>query len=292
MEPSKDYDFYELSNEEDKLDPMFEANLFEGCNYTEEFITSKRQDPTEIIAKKIKAERLNDDFKLGFSLREEMQDIKYDFTESTLNQDGCPVFIINPEKVNSSESEISSKIRSSEASEAHISNIMNPKMDEKAKRKPISRQPSQEVPMEITKFDKGERFSKKNDADIFKILRKLCQRRGISIENFWKDDLPLPKPEVSVLLELSICIGWKRNRKMDLLKRIRRTGRRKNFTVRETKFLMRLMKKEKHKETPDYEAVLENFPGKTLEGLIKTYNEAKENIPPSQQVLNGVSNNK
>ncbi|CAI2383018.1 unnamed protein product [Moneuplotes crassus] len=276
MEFTKDYDFLELSNEEDKLDSMFEANPFEGCNYIEEFITPKRQDPTEIIAKKIKAEGHHGDYKPEFSLSEELQDIRYDFTESTLNHDGCPVFIFNPEKVHSSRSDTSSKICNSEVSEPHISNMVDSKMGEKAEKKSIPRQPPKEVPMKITKFDKGKRFSKKNDVDLFKILRKLCETRGISIENFWKDDLPLQNLEVSVLYELTSCIGWKRNRKIDLLKRIRRIGLKRTFSVRETKLLLKLMEVETIKEKPDYEAVLEKFPGKTLEDLMKRFNEVKE----------------
>lgn len=109
--------------------------------------------------------------------------------------------------------------------------------------------------------------------DLFKILRKLCAEEGTCITNFWKDDLPLAQPEASILLELTAQVGWKRNRKIDLLKRIRRIGRKDSFSVRETKLLRRLMNQQQKKGTNDYESVLEHFPGKTLEDILRRFNE-------------------
>lgn len=106
----------------------------------------------------------------------------------------------------------------------------------------------------------------------------MCSDKGIPITNFWKDDLPLHHTEAIILFELTMQIGWKRNRKVDLLKRIRRIGRRQSYSVRETKLLRRLFNQQIQKGVFDYEAILEHFPGKTIESLVNRFNETDTNI--------------
>mmetsp|Transcript_20613 Transcript_20613/g.18254 ORF Transcript_20613/g.18254 Transcript_20613/m.18254 type:complete len:275 (+) Transcript_20613:17-841(+) len=112
-----------------------------------------------------------------------------------------------------------------------------------------------------------QRFSKKNDGEMFMVLKKLCSQHGIVIDNFYKDDKPLQDVEAVVLLQLSLEIGWKKNRRCDLLKRIRRISRKTTFSVRETKLLKKLIQDQAKEGYKNFEVVLEYFPGKTIDIL-------------------------
>ena len=58
-----------------------------------------------------------------------------------------------------------------------------------------------------------------------------------------------------------------------LLRRIRRIGRSKTFSVRETKLLRKLINGQKRQGYVDFEEIQDEFPGKTIEMLKKKYNE-------------------
>ena len=60
---------------------------------------------------------------------------------------------------------------------------------------------------------------------------------------------------------------------MVLLKRIRKIGNNKKFSVRDTKYLRKLINKQIKKGYTDFEEILEEFPGKTVEMLEAKYNE-------------------
>lgn len=93
------------------------------------------------------------------------------------------------------------------------------------------------------------------------------------ITNFWSDAYPLPKPETDILIALAKKISWKRNRKLDLLKRIRRIATRKTFSVREKKLLKRIINKQKANGIEDVNEITENFPGKSIERCYEEYNK-------------------
>ncbi|CAI2362036.1 unnamed protein product [Moneuplotes crassus] len=136
-----------------------------------------------------------------------------------------------------------------------------------------------------SKFDKGMRFSKRNDKELFKILNAICKEHGVSVTNFWKDSAPLPRREKSILIALADKICWKRNRKLDLLKRIRRIATKKTFSVREKKLLKKIISKNSKlhlliaggcnnqilSEIQGTQEILENFPGKSLERCFEEY---------------------
>ena len=66
---------------------------------------------------------------------------------------------------------------------------------------------------------------------------------------------------------------WRRNRKKDLLRRIRKIGLRKTFSVREIKLLRKLINQQVKEGFIDFEAIHGQFPGKTIEQLKEKYNQ-------------------
>ena len=99
---------------------------------------------------------------------------------------------------------------------------------------------------------------------MFIILRRLCNEKNIPIDNFWANDESLAEEEAKILLQLALEINWKRNRKLDLLKRIRRIARKTSFSVRETRFLGKLVKQQIKEGYQDFRTILDYFPGKTF----------------------------
>ena len=97
------------------------------------------------------------------------------------------------------------------------------------------------------------------------ILQTLCTQNNIPIESFWENDDPLEGDKLGILKQLIVEINWRKNRKVDLLKRIRRIGRKTTFSVRETRFLGKLIHNQVEEGYRDFEVILQYFPGKTLE---------------------------
>lgn len=164
MDFAKNPEFMPFSDDLDQPDFMFDLSPFGGCNYIEEFMTPKKQDPTEIIAKKIRAEELGEEFKPEFSLCEGSMDIRYDFTDSTLNQDGSNAFIFNFDNANSSGSQTPSKICQDDASEKSEEKEPASELGEILKPRPILASSTSVRSEKDSTVDKGKRFSKKNDA--------------------------------------------------------------------------------------------------------------------------------
>ena len=100
---------------------------------------------------------------------------------------------------------------------------------------------------------------------MFKILRKLCGESNIPVESLSKTDSPLSKEEDQILIKLAQEIDWKRNRRCDLLRRIRRIANKTTFSFRETLLLRRLILKQKSQGFFDFDLILDHFPGKTTE---------------------------
>ena len=88
---------------------------------------------------------------------------------------------------------------------------------------------------------------------------------NVPIENFWKNDENLEGIEAEILINLTQEVNWKRKRKYDLLRRIRKIARRKEFSVRETKMIKKLIRKQMKEGFMNFEAIKYYFPGKTAE---------------------------
>ena len=67
-----------------------------------------------------------------------------------------------------------------------------------------------------------------------------------------------------------------------LLERIRRIGRQSDFSVRQTKLLRKLINGQIREGYTDFEAVLQYFPGKTVEMLEAKYNEKFHDRKPAK----------
>ena len=109
---------------------------------------------------------------------------------------------------------------------------------------------------------------------MFQILKRLWKDREISMEDFWKPDNPIGEVQSQILLELSLKINWKTNRKLDLLERIKRIASNKNFSARDTKLLRKLVLRQQKNGYQDFEEISQYFPGKSVE-MIREYHDKR-----------------
>jgi hypothetical protein len=75
-----------------------------------------------------------------------------------------------------------------------------------------------------------------------------------------------------LLIKIREKIDW-RGPKIELLRRIRRLGRSKKFTVRDVKLLRKIVNQQKREGYTDFKAALYYFPGKSVEMIERKYNE-------------------
>ena len=108
--------------------------------------------------------------------------------------------------------------------------------------------------------------------DLFIALKKFCKEKDIEISDFWKTKNSLNGNLYETLKIFEELIQWKSGPQV-LLRRIRRIGRNKNFSVRETKLLRKLINAQRKKGYENFEEILDEFPGKTIEMLKEKYFE-------------------
>ena len=108
--------------------------------------------------------------------------------------------------------------------------------------------------------------------DIFIVLNKLCKNSNVEISEFWEDDEPLSEDLYDILRRLEYEIQWRSGLPI-LLRRIRRVGKNTKFSVRDTKLLRKLINGQKKQGYINFEAVLDDFPGKTISMLQNEYNK-------------------
>ncbi|CAI2363226.1 unnamed protein product [Moneuplotes crassus] len=124
------------------------------------------------------------------------------------------------------------------------------------------------------KFKNRVRFNRTHDCRMFHTLLQICEKNQTRIEEFWNSFDTLKKVHVKILKELSDKVMWKRKNFVSLHSRIRKIGeKRHTFTVREVKFLKKMVNKQQRKGRTDFNELVYYFPGKKEEQLIRKYNE-------------------
>ena len=104
------------------------------------------------------------------------------------------------------------------------------------------------------------------------MLIQLWEEHWIPIDDFTNPNGETSEEMVEVLRIMKKKLEWKRS-KMVLLKRIRKISNNREFSVRETKLLRKLINKQKKDGYIDFQEVLFYFPGKTIDILKNKYNE-------------------
>ena len=108
--------------------------------------------------------------------------------------------------------------------------------------------------------------------EVFRLLNVLCKEQKIPISAFMIKNHEITDMMMGILRIIKKKLNWKRS-KMVLIRRIRRIANNDKFSVRDTKYLRKLINKQIKKGYTDFEEVLYEFPGKTVEMLEKKYNE-------------------
>jgi len=108
--------------------------------------------------------------------------------------------------------------------------------------------------------------------DLFIALNKFCKDSDLEISDFLQTKGTLKGDLYEALKNFEEQIQWRSGPKV-LLRRLRRIGSRKTFSVRETKLLRKLINAQKKQGYVDFDEILEEFPGKTVEILKEKYNE-------------------
>lgn len=107
------------------------------------------------------------------------------------------------------------------------------------------------------------------------ILRKVCQKLGREITEFWDHQDSLPDDLWSSLDHIAKESGFK-GKKVRLLQRIQKIGKETKFSVRDRKLLRKFINKQYEEGKVDFESVLYYFPGKTVQMLKNEYNKKFE----------------
>jgi len=108
--------------------------------------------------------------------------------------------------------------------------------------------------------------------ELYHMLIQLWEEHWIPIDDFTNPNGETSEEMVEVLRIMKKKLEWKRS-KMVLLKRIRKISNNREFSVRETKLLRKLINRQKKDGYIDFQEVLFYFPGKTIEILRNKYNE-------------------
>ena len=112
-----------------------------------------------------------------------------------------------------------------------------------------------------------KRWGRKQDIQVFKALRELTNREGISFETFFDQESSLTEKHHFILFELVYKYNWKRNTRT-MLNRIRSLSKNQEMSVRERRQFERLRKDAKKKNKPFIiEEIAHLFPGKLVSTL-------------------------
>ena len=109
---------------------------------------------------------------------------------------------------------------------------------------------------------------------MFHTLLEICDENNTRIEDFWKSFYELNSHQIKILEELSEKVMWKRKNFTSLHSRICKIGaRRETFTVREIKFLKKMVNRQLRKGYTNFQELVYYFPGKTVDKLTEKYNQ-------------------
>ncbi|CAI2366850.1 unnamed protein product [Moneuplotes crassus] len=111
---------------------------------------------------------------------------------------------------------------------------------------------------------KGKRWGKKQDIELFNEFRKFELKGLICLEELKKLDMDAWDSPHDIINTIRSTLGTDKSCEFLINRLICHTN--DNFSVRETKLLKRLIRKNNYKDL-DYPKLLENFRGKTLDGL-------------------------
>ena len=118
------------------------------------------------------------------------------------------------------------------------------------------------------------RWGRKEDCQMFSVLRQLWKQESIDIEDFWTDHARISIQHDCVLLNLIPLMNWKGDTQ-SLLKRIQSQGRDQTLSSRQINMLKKFIKKaNRQKKEFSLEDVADSFPGKST----STLQSALENI--------------
>ncbi|CAI2369216.1 unnamed protein product [Moneuplotes crassus] len=222
-------------------------------------------DPNEIIEKKCMREDPFDNLFGTSSLQEKL-------FEETIGSSKKQFSFSTQELMNESESK--------EAQDASLSEEVKQeelvKEEDLKKKSPKKRSKRPKITQKVKSFDNRTRFCKKHDREMFLVLNRLCKESQTLLSEFEGTDFPLTDKLMQILEQLITEIKWRKSRKMQLLKRIRKLIMVKTFSTRDLKLLHTLVLQHQKKiGFIDYESMLYYFPGKTPEMLSSVYEPSK-----------------
>ena len=122
---------------------------------------------------------------------------------------------------------------------------------------------------------KFKRWSRQDDKKLYKLLLRMNDIDGQTIDILRaveEDDAEDFKPLLTSIANMCKWKGWCE----DLLKRIKKIMKPSDFSVREKKHLKKLIKKGLNGKKVDFDAILQEFPGKDSAVLISAINGLEE----------------
>ena len=111
------------------------------------------------------------------------------------------------------------------------------------------------------------RWGKEKDVQLFQTLQNICSQQGISIEDFWNNNVVMTKNHQMLLEDLKYQVHWRR-RASAMLKRIRMLAKDQSLSTRQCIVLRRLVAEARRsKKKLVVEDIAYMFPGKLISTL-------------------------
>ena len=129
-----------------------------------------------------------------------------------------------------------------------------------------------EGPKSSSKESKSTRWGRANDRQLFKTINEWEANGKLNIAEVLKIRKRLTPAQEEVFQNLSMKVLW-RGQIRHLVIRIQSLFKRSKFSVREFKLMRRILRTQYKDREIDYDKLLENFPGKTKEYLVKECEE-------------------
>ena len=150
------------------------------------------------------------------------------------------------------------------------------KIDKPLKKTKTTRSSNKKFSSKFKRFRKFgySRWGRKEDCQMFSLLRQLWKQESVDIEDFWTDHAKISIQHDCILLNLVSQMNW-RNDTQSLLKRIQTLAKDQTLSVRQINMLKKLkVKAIEESQEFSLENVIDSFPGKS----IATLQSALENI--------------
>lgn len=126
-----------------------------------------------------------------------------------------------------------------------------------------------EIHRDLKNWGKNSRWGRIEDKILFKLLRELETQRVTTFSEVLEISEPIHPDQEKMLTMLATKVQWKGSL-INLVNRVKTLFKFNEFSVRELKLLKRLVKKQYKAKEINYEKLLEEFPGKSLESIINT----------------------